>query len=119
MARPPASVVFVARTHWLVGLAIVGSVILLHLLIRSVPRITIGTDGYLITGGLAALYLIAGTLVWYGAPFGRLLSRVCSLLYLPRPQFGSAVWDSMNSAEFQAHFDRTPRPGPIDPTTKG
>jgi len=107
MARPPPSVVFVARTHGLVGLAIIGSAVLLHLLVRSVPRIAIGKDGYVITAGLAALYLLAGTLVWYGAPFGRLLSRVCSLLYLPRPQFGSAVWDSMNSPEFQAHFERS------------
>ena len=106
MRQPPACVVFVARTHGLVGLAIIGSVALLHALIRSLPRIEIGSLGYAITGALAALYLLTGALVWFGAPPGRLLSRVCSLLYLPRPQFGSIVWEAMNNPIFQAHFKR-------------
>lgn len=106
MARPPACVLFVARTHALVGLAILGSVALLHTLVQALPRVTIGANGYWITGGLAGFYLLTAALVWRGAPFGRLCSRICGLLYLPRPQFGSAIWDAMNSGEFKEHFER-------------
>ncbi|MEO5959473.1 MAG: hypothetical protein ABIZ49_03220, partial [Opitutaceae bacterium] len=60
-----------------------------------------------ITGGLAALYLFAGTLVWFGAPLGRFFSRVCALLYLSRPRLGSFLWEVMDSDEFKAHFRRT------------
>ena len=108
MRRPPQCVAFVARTHWIVGLAIVGSVAVLHLVTRKLPSIEFGAKTYLITGGLAALYLLAGTLVWFGAPFGKLLSRVCTLLYLPRPQFGGVLWETMNSPEFKEHFTRRP-----------
>jgi hypothetical protein len=104
MRRPPQCVAFVARTHWTVGLIIVGSIGLLHLLTRNLPAIEFGPRTYAMTGGLAALYLLTGTLVWFGAPFGRLFSRVCALLYLPRPQFGSLLWETMNSPEFKAHF---------------
>lgn len=106
MASPPKCVVFVARTHWVVGGVIVASIVLLHLLARRVPGIEIGARSYAITGGLGALYLLAGTLVWFGAPFGRLLSRVCCLLYLSRPRLGSHLWETMDSAEFRAHFTR-------------
>ena len=104
MCRPPPSVSFVARTHWVVGLTIIASVALLHLLTRNLAGIEFGVRTYALTGGLALLYLAAGTLVWFGAPFGRVLSRVCTLLYLPRPRFGGRIWDTMNSPEFQGHF---------------
>ena len=106
MPRPPSCVALVARTHWLVGAVILVSLALLAWVTHRVPRIEIGTTTYGIAGGLAALYLLAGTLVWLGAPFGRLLSRICGLLYLPRPQFGSLLWDIMDSPEFKAHFAR-------------
>ena len=73
---------------------------------RQLQLVTPGLVTYQIGGGLGALYLLAGTLVWCGLPAGRLLSRVCGLLYLPRQPFGSLVWETMNSAEFQAHFTR-------------
>jgi hypothetical protein len=107
MRRPPDVVVFVARTHWVVSLAIVGAVGVLYLLTRKLPFVAFGPKTYIITGSLTALYFAAGTLVWFGAPFGRLLSRVCGLLYLARPQLGSRLWDAMSSAEFQGHFKKT------------
>ena len=108
--RPPACVATVARTHWIVGLAIIGGVALCHGLTRRLPMIEFGPRTYAITGGLAALYLLAGTLVWFGTPFGRLLSRICGLLYLSRPRLGSHLWEMMDSAEFQAHFKRPSMP---------
>ena len=112
--RPPSSVVVVARTHWIVAAVIIAATGALHVITRNLPRIEFGAPTYLITGGLAAVYLLAGTLVWLGLPFGPLLSRVCALLYLPRPQFGSLIWDAMNSPEFRAHFRRGPKTEPID-----
>ena len=106
MHPPPKSVAFVARTHWIVGFVIVASIGLLHLLTRNLPGIEFAPRTYVITGSLGGLYLLAGTLVWFGAPLGRLLSRICGLLYLPRPQFGGQLWDIMNSPEYQAHFTR-------------
>ena len=106
MPRPPSCVALVARTHWLVGAVILVSLALLAWVTHRVPRIEFGAATYGIAGGLAALYLLAGTLVWLGAPFGRLLSRICGLLYLPRPQFGSLLWDIMDSPEFKVHFTR-------------
>ena len=110
MRTPPKAVAMVAMTHWVVGVVIVASIIVLHMITRGLPAIEFGRKTYLVTGGLAILYLLAGTLVWFGAPLGRLFSRVCGLLYLPRPQFGGRLWDVMNSAEYQAHFERK-RPG--------
>ena len=106
MRKPPRCVAIVARTHWVVGLVIIVSAAILHVLTRRLPQIEFGPRTYVVIGGLALLYLLGGTLVWFGAPFGRLLSRVCGLLYLPRPQFGGLLWDTMNSPEYQAHFDR-------------
>ena len=106
MHPPPRPVAFVARTHWVVGVVIVASIGLLHLLTRNLPGIEFAARTYVITGSLGGLYLLAGTLVWFGAPLGRLLSRICTLLYLPRPQFGGQLWDIMNSPEYQAHFTR-------------
>jgi len=109
MRRPPQSVAFVARTHWIVSLVIFVSVALLHTATRRLPVLEFGPRTYLITLGLAVLYLAAGTLVWFGAPFGRVLSRICGLLYLARPNFGSNVWETMNLPEFAAHFRRGDR----------
>jgi hypothetical protein len=106
MPAPPKPVAFVARTHWLVGGVIVVSIGILYYMTHGLRRIEFGPRTYAIAGGLAALYLLAGTLVWFGAPFGPLLSRICALLYLPRPHFGFHVWETMNSPEFRAHFRR-------------
>ena len=108
MRRNPRSVALVARTHWMVGVAIVVTASVLLVVTRNLPRIEFGPKTYIITGALALLYLLAGTLVWFGAPFGQLLSRVCGLLYLPRPQFGGYLWDLMSSPEFRSHFERKP-----------
>lgn len=110
MARPPDCVVLVARTHWLVGIVIAGSIGLLYWSTRQLP-IEFGFRTYAITGSLAVLYLLGGTLVWFGAPLGRVVSRVCALLYLSRPRLGSRLWETMDSAEFKAHFvRRNPNP---------
>jgi hypothetical protein len=106
MPRPPSVVAFVARTHWVVSATIVAAVVVLYLFTQKLPFVAFGPKTYLITGALALIYFLAGTLVWLGAPFGRLLSRICGLLYLARPQLGSRVWDMMNTPEFQAHFAR-------------
>jgi hypothetical protein len=106
MRRPPQCVAFVARTHWLVGATIAVSVALLHAYTQKLPVVEFGTRTYAITIGMAAFYLLAGTLVWLGIPAGRLLSRICGLLYLARPSFGSFIWETMNSPEFRGHFRR-------------
>src|SRR4051812_43903266 len=108
MRQPPRSVVIVARTHWIVGAVIAGSTALLYWLTRKIPGVEFRARTYEIAGALAAVYLGAGTLVWFGVPLGPLLSRVCALLYLPRPRFGSAIWGTMNLPEFKAHFRREP-----------
>jgi hypothetical protein len=107
MPPPPKGVALVARTHWMVGGVIVAGIALLHFATRKLPYIEVGSRTYLITGGLALLYLLGGTLVWFGAPFGPLLSRVCGLLYLSRPRLGSFLWETMNTPEFKAHFIKT------------
>ena len=103
--RPPDCVTLVARTHWVVGGVILISVGLLRWMVEKFP-FEFGARTYLVTGGLAALYGLAGTLVWFGAPGGRLLSRVCGLLYLARPSLGSRLWEIMDSPDFKAHFRR-------------
>ena len=108
MRRPPACVKFVAYTHAFVGGVIVASTLLLHWITHDLPRIEFGARTYGYAGGLAAFYFLAAGLVWLGAPFGPLLSRICSLVYLPRPSFGSHVWETMDSPEFRAHFRRPP-----------
>jgi hypothetical protein len=119
MRRPPACVVFVARTHGFVGLVIVASILLLHRLTRDLPGLEFGARTYWYAGGLAALYLLTAVLVWLGAPFGPLLSRVCSLIYLPRPGFGFRVWETMDTPEFRAHFHRRPPSPPEPPSEEG
>ena len=104
--HPPREVVLVARTHWTVGVVILLATALLWWITSRLPQIEFGPRTFVITGGLAALYLTAGTLVWLGAAPGRLLSRVCTLLYLPRPSFGGYLWETMNTSEYRAHFER-------------
>ena len=110
MRHPPASVVFVARTHGLVGIVAGGSILLLYGLTQNLPGIEFGARTYAYSCGIAGLYVLTAVLVWFGLPFGLLLSRVCSLLYLPRPNFGSRVWETMDTAEFRAHFERRVQP---------
>jgi hypothetical protein len=110
MRRPPACVALVARTHWVVSGVILVS---LGLLRWIAERFSVEPSGrtYAITGTLVALYGLAGTLVWFGAPGGRFLSRACNALYLARPQLGSYLWKIMDSDEFKAHFDvKVPQP---------
>ncbi|MBI5693214.1 MAG: hypothetical protein HZC55_24315 [Verrucomicrobia bacterium] len=106
LRRPPAGVAFVAFTHGLTGLVIVAASVLLLSLTRNLPRFGFGFRTYVSVGGLAGLYLLTAVLVWFGWPFGRLLSRICGLLYLPRPAFGFRIWDTMDSPEFRDHFRR-------------
>jgi hypothetical protein len=106
MRRPPDSVAFVARTHWIVAGAIAAAAILLHWLGGRMPGVELGARTYAIAGGIGLGYALAGTLVWLGAPPGRALSRICGLLYLPRPKLGARVWAAMNRADYQAHFSR-------------
>ena len=106
MRRPPASVAFVARTHWIVAAAVAFAMLPLHWIGQRLPGFEIVPHTYVIVACAGSTYALTGTLVWLGAPLGRTLSRICTLLYLPRPRFGSFVWDTMNRADFQAHFSR-------------
>ena len=111
MRRPPGIVALVARTHWLVGgvaLVAIGS---FRWFTRNLP-VEFGPHTYLIAFSIAGFYLLGGTLVWFGAPLGRVCSRICGLLYLTRPQMGSRLWEIMDSAEFQAHFAASRRQPP-------
>lgn len=111
-SRPPACVALVARTHWVVAGVILVSIGLLRWIVEKYPvEFTVRT--YAITGGLAALYGLTGALVWFGVPGGRFLSRVCSLIYLARPNLGSHLWEIMNSAEFKTHFGVKVPPPPL------
>jgi hypothetical protein len=114
MRRPPTSVALVARTHGLVGGVALVSVAILHQFTRGLPYFEFGLRTYVIAIGISALYCVTGALVWCGAPTGRLLSRVCGLLYLARPRLGSYLWEIMDSAEYQAYFTgEPPRPPPL------
>jgi hypothetical protein len=108
--RPPG-VVLIARTHWLVGTVIALSIVALNALIQKFP-VQASPRTYVITLSLAGLYLLAGTLVWFGLPFGRFFSKVCGLIYLARPAFGSHLWNIMESQEYRAHFARARRGSP-------
>lgn len=110
-SRPPPEVALVARTHGLVGLTALASLLLLHLLTRRLPHVEFGPRTYAIALGIGLGYTITGVMVWFGTPAGRFLSRVCGLLYLARPQLGSRLWRIMDSADYQAHF-RRPGGGP-------
>lgn len=106
MARPPDAVVLVARTHGFVGLVILGSLLPLYFVTRDLPAIEFGARTYAWAGALGLFYLLTGAMVWLGAPLGLVLSRVCCLLYLPRPSFGARIWETMGTPEFRAHFQR-------------
>ncbi len=105
MRRPPAPVILVARTHWLVAGVIVLCVALVHFSTRHLP-IAFGPAAYGVTLGLAGTFLLAGTLVWLGIPAGRPLSRLCALCYMMRPRLTFHLWDIMKSPEYLAHFRR-------------
>ena len=83
------------------------SVALLWFFTRNLP-VVFERKTYAITIGGGVLYLLAGTLVWFGTPLGRLLSKICGLIYLVRPQLGSRLWRIMESPEYRAHFSRKP-----------
>ena len=110
--RPPACVALVARTHWVVGGVILISLGLMRWIVEKFP-VEFSMRTYAFTSGITVLYGLAGTLVWFGAPGGRWLSRVCTLLYLARPSLGSRLWDIMDSAEFKAHFGVKVPPPPL------
>jgi hypothetical protein len=104
--RPrPESVRLVARTHWAVGAAVLGAMALVHFPTRHLP-IAFGPPAYAIAGGLATLYGLAGTLVWFGLPPGRALSQVCAMLTLMRPRLCFRLLEVMKLPEFQEHFRR-------------
>jgi hypothetical protein len=105
MPGPPPPVVLVARTHWLVGGAAAAAMAVVHFSTRHLP-IAFSPTAYWSAGGFAVAYLVAGSCVWLGIPPGRVLSRVCGLLYLARPRFGSPIWDAMSLPEYRAHFER-------------
>ena len=111
MSRPPACVALVARTHGVVGATALASVILLHFLTRGLEHIEFGPRTYVITLGISFAYGLAAALVWFGKPGGRVLSRVCSVLDLVRPQLGLDLLRIMASEEYRAHFT-TARPPP-------
>jgi hypothetical protein len=104
MRRPPDMVALVAKTHWAVGAVVLGSLIPLGLFTRKLPFVEFGARTYIVASAQGGLYLLTGTLVWFGAPPGRLLSRICGLLYLARPALGSRLWDIMSDEEYRAHF---------------
>ncbi len=108
--RPPACVVLVARTHGLVGLTALASLLVLHLLTRSLRQIEFGPHTYNLGLSIGLTYCLTAVLVWFGTPVSRLLSRLCGLLYLARPQLGSRLWRIMDSPDYQAHFQRRRAP---------
>jgi hypothetical protein len=104
MPRPPETVAFIARTHWLMSGVFLFFNAGLYLLLRDSTVFDLSQKTHGILLGLSAGYALAGILVWYGAPPGRLLNYVCSLLYLARPPLGMRIWKIMRSEEYQAHF---------------
>lgn len=108
--RPPPSVVHVACTHAVVALVIFASVGLLHVLTRNLPGIEFRRSTYLLALALGVLYALTAALVWRGLRPGRLLSRGCTLLYLPRPSFGLPLLRLTDEPEFRAHFEKSPAP---------
>lgn len=108
MSRPPAPILLVARAHWLMGATIFAAIGILHLITRGLP-IAFSPKAYLFATTLAALFLLAGTLVWFGRAPGAALSRACSLLYLIRPPLYFALLAASKTPEFRAHFQH-PRP---------
>jgi hypothetical protein len=103
--RPPNCVALVAKTHWFVGGTVLISIFGIRWLVNQFPVDFTGRT-WAITLGIAGFYLVTGTLVWFGLPFGRVFSRVCSLIYLVRPKLGPWLWQIMDSEEFRSHFKR-------------
>ena len=112
LRRPPDSVAYIARSHWLVGTVALGSSGLLHLFTHNLPGVTFEPMTYRVALGIALLYLTGGTMVWFGTPLGRFVNHLCSLLYLVRPQLGDRVWRIMRTEEFKAHFTRDRKGAP-------
>jgi hypothetical protein len=99
-------VALVAKTHWVVGSVVLGSQVPLYFFTRRLPFVEFGPKTYLIATALGGLYVLTGTLVWFGWMPGQVLSRICGLLYLARPSLGSYLWDIMSDATYRAHFTR-------------
>jgi hypothetical protein len=104
--RPPDPVAFIARTHWVMGSVILSFAVMLYVLLRDSSVFELSRRTYTITLGLGIIYLIAGVLVWFGTPGGRVLNYVCSMLYLARPPLGMRIWKVMRSPDYKAHFSR-------------
>ena len=104
MSRPPESVAFAARNHWLVGAVALASVGVLHLMVMSSRVIAFGPSAYVVGLSLAGLYLVTGTLVWCGITPGQVLHPLCSLIYLPRPRLCMQLFRIARSPEFKEHF---------------
>ncbi|MSU25543.1 MAG: hypothetical protein EXS32_17185 [Opitutus sp.] len=113
MRRPPDCVALVARTHWLVGATALVSFLALYLLVGRLPNVEFSSRTYTLALGIGLSYCLTGVLVWFGAPAGRFMSRVCGLIYLTRPRLGSHLWQIMDSAEFKAHFGGKVPPPPL------
>lgn len=112
MPRPPDSISFLARTHWVMGGVILAFAGALYGLLRDSSVLELSRKTYAITIGMGVLYFVTGVLVWFGAPVGRVLNYVASLLYLARPPLGLRIWKIMRSDEFKAHFGKTRDQGP-------
>jgi len=103
MRRPPDSVQFVAGTHWVAGSAVTAAVALVHFSTRHLP-IAFSPLAYAFAGFLAVLYLLTGTLVWFGRSPGQGLSRLCTFFYIMRPGLSHRLTETMRLPEFREHF---------------
>jgi hypothetical protein len=106
MSRPPESVAFVARHHWLMGGFIFCFVAGLYALTHNSHVLEFGRRSYVIALALGGLYLVTGALVWWGLPSGRAFNYACSIFYLVRPPLGFRILKISGSPEFKAHFAR-------------
>lgn len=107
MQRAPESILFIARTHVVMGGVILFFTVMLYALLRDSTVLELSRRTYAITITLSVLYVVTGLLVWRGWPMGRPLNYVLALLYLARPPLGLRIWKIMRSDEFKAHFRRT------------
>ena len=102
--RPPPSVVFLARTHWLTGGVIFAFIAALHWILRDAQLLQLSVQTYAISLGLVLLYTVAGAFTWWAWPPARVLNHLCCALYFVRPPLGTRVWSIMKSEEYRAHF---------------
>lgn len=109
MARPSAGIAFIARTHWTTAGVVAAFSFGLYALLHDSPILDVKARTLGTLGGVAALYALVGTLVWFGAPLARPLNAICSFLYFVRPPLGARVWDIMRTEEYRAHFRSPPR----------